>query len=980
MPRLILCEKPSVARAVAIGLGVSMSGGLPYRDDDWVIAAARGHLLEGAEPEDYDPALAPWTRASLPILPETFRWKPRGEAKLLGELVELLHDPALTGVVNACDAGREGELIFKLIYRHATDGAQGRDPAEIPVERAWFSSLTPGAVRRAFEALRPDQAVKGLEHAALLRDTGDWMVGINGTRAATLAAHPERAPDEKGAVVSLGRVQTPTLRILVEREREVDLYLPIPFYRVRGLLRGEIPVGVVEAEGASAEAPRSEADLRPPRPLRAFETRAQAEAAARALETGEARFLYHHVHTVERGAPLPFDLATLQVEASRAFGWTADRTLRRAQELYEKQYLSYPRTDSRFLTWDLKGQVLDAFQVAATVIPELETVVAELVEQAESDALSGRPFNAARVRDHHAIIPTGKKVGDDAPLGEDERRLFTLVARRTVAAFLTPFRTEEHRVGAEVDAGVAAEADAVAAASVDAGADAEADAAPDPRTPALLPLEARGRRVLQAGWRAVEGGPAPEPEDPHLAALEALAGAEPGSSLGTASAVEVEERNPRRPRAHTDGTLIRAMERAGDEAAGGADTPPASGRHPEAGADADAEADPDAETPDDDEGEPHVGIGTPATRASIIETLLRRRYAVRDGTAIHATARGVRLIEAIEGMEVADPRLTAQWEHRLAAVEEGREDPQGFESDLRALTRRTVEEIFSRDLATLAGPPREVGPCPWCRGTIVERDKAYGCDSWKGAEAPGCGWVVFRNTRYGRVGMGEAEWRREHDRPTVKAGKVAFVAGDAEARPDLGVEGYTPYASPMPPPDLSEDAPPPDRSGKAAPLPLPGGETPEELAAWDEAIAAVVEAEGPVMVRRILAALEGRARAGGMRGKAPRKAVNRRTAALVREGELLEVPDARTPDGQLDKVLRLPDQPEVVVRARGPRDVLEIPRRELMALAGLLDHGHGPDPAELGRVLDLPEVVHAEREAWIEAALGAAREGGSGVD
>jgi len=954
MPRLILCEKSSVARAVAIGLGVSMSGGLPYRDDEWVIAAARGHLLEGAEPEDYDPALARWTRDSLPILPERFQWKPRGEATLLDELVELLHDPAVTGVVNACDAGREGELIFKLIYRHATEGPSGRDPGEIPVERAWFSSLTPGAVRRAFEALRSNEEVRGLEYAAILRDTGDWMVGINGTRAATLAAHPDRAPDEKGAVVSLGRVQTPTLRILVEREREIDQYLPIPFYRVRAVLRGGLPVAVVEGEGAELMSVAAQPGPHPPRALRAFETREEAEGVARVLEEGEARFLYHVAEVLDRAAPLPFDLATLQVEASRAFGWTADRTLRRAQELYEKQYLSYPRTDSRFLTWDLKGQVLDAFQVAATLLPEVASVVEELSRQAESDTLSGRPFNAARVRDHHAIIPTGKRVAEDAALGEDERRLLLLVARRTVAAFLPPFRTEEHRVGADM-------------------ATAETSSPGDARVASLatgpIPLEGRARRVLDIGWRAVEGGPLPEVEDPHLAALEALAHAGPGALLGKASAVEVEERNPRRPRAHTDGTLIRAMERAGDEVAfvGEVSGTPA----PE----------PDSDPLEDDEGEPHVGIGTPATRASIVETLLRRQYAVRDGTAIHATARGVRLIEAIEGMELADPRLTAQWEHRMAAVEEGREDPQAFEGDLRALTRRTVEEIFRRNLQTLGGPPREVGPCPWCGGTIVERDKAYGCNSWKGAEAPGCGWVVFRNTRYGRIGMAEARWRQEHDRPTVGAGNVTFPAGSAEPRPELGVRGYRAYEVPLTVPDLSGGAVGPGGDGRAAPRPLAGGESPEELVAWDEAILAVVAAEGPVMVRRILAALETRAQAGGMRGNAPRRAVNRRTAALVREGKLLEVPDGRTPRGQLDKVLRLPVQEEVVVRARGPRDLLEIPHQELRALERLLHRGQGdPDPDEVARVLDLPEVVHTERQEWIDAALGRAEVAGAEVE
>jgi DNA topoisomerase III len=944
MPRLILCEKPSVARAVAIGLGVPMSGGLPYRDDDWIIAAARGHLLEGAEPEEYDPSLAQWTLDSLPILPDPFRWKPRGDGELLGRLIGLFHDPTVTGVINACDAGREGELIFKLIYRHATQGAKARDPHEIPVERAWFSSLTPGAVRRAFEELRLDEAVKGLEHAAILRDTGDWMVGINATRAATLVARHDCEPDEKGPVVSVGRVQTPTLRVLVEREREIDQYLPIPFYRIRGVVGEGIPVAVVTARSAhtspaGAGPMPSSSGAEGPRPFRVFEHRQDAEIAAAALAAADAVFAFHQVEVVERPAPLPFDLATLQVEASRAFGWTADRTLRQAQILYEKQYLSYPRTDSRFLTWDLKGQVLDAFATAVQLLPDLEAVVEGLLAQAEAGELSGRPFNPGRVRDHHAIIPTGKRLPEEHGLGDDALRLFGLVARRTVAAFLAPFRTEEHRVGATAPLPEGGPAGGLAG---------------------VLELEARARRVLESGWRVAEGGPAPVPQDSYLAAVEAMASLDPGTSLGSVAAIEVEERNPWRPRAHTDGTLIRAMERAGDPAS------------EEPGPNPKADDDPaeDAE----DGGEPHVGIGTPATRASIIETLLRRRYAVRDGTAIHATARGVRLIDALEGMDVANARLTAAWEHRLGAVERGEEDPVSFDTDLRALTRRTVEEIGSRteNLARLDGDPREVGPCPWCSGMIVERDKAYGCDSWQGAEAPGCGWVVFRNTRYGRIGMAEAGWRREHDKSTVKAGKVAFAPGDVEAIPNIGVEGYTPYQHPKPQGGVEDS-----QSGKGMTEqtvePLTEGETPEEVAAWDDGILAVVQAEGPVMVRRILAALEDRAKAGGMKGKAPRKAVNRRTAALVGSGELLEVWDARDPEGQLDKVLRLPDQPDVLVRARGPRDVLEIPRRELVELLRVLDHGQGADSDAINAVLDLPEVVHEERRQWIDAAASMAK-------
>jgi DNA topoisomerase III len=880
MKRLILCEKASVALAVGIGLGVPVKGRLPYDSDDWVIAAARGHLLENAPPAKYDPRYETWRAEDLPILPERFEWVPRtekGAGEALEQLVELLRDPEVEEVVNACDAGREGELIFKLIYHWAG--------VTKPVRRAWFSSLTPGAVRRAFEALRDDAEMKGLEDAAFARETGDWLIGINASRAASL-----RAKAERFAPVTMGRVQTPTLRILVEREREVDDYDPAPYYRVQAVLAGgELPAAVLDEEGG----------------IRAFAAEPDAQAVATGLSGADAALASYTVEEVERAAPLPFDLATLQVDASRAFGWSASRTLRRAQELYEKQWISYPRTDSRFLTWDLKGQVQNALRSVGDALPELFGHASELEKLAEAGELPGRPFNAALVRDHHAIIPTGKKGADT--LEGDQQRLYEMVARRFVAAFLPPLREEHHEARFEAAGHV---------------------------------LGVRGRRTLEAGWREVEGRDFGPEHDP-LPVLERFRGAEPGSSAGEVHTAEVEERNHRRPRAHTDGTLIRAMERAGEaELAGGPD------------ADEDDAADQSA----DDDGAPHVGVGTPATRSGIIERLIRSRYAQRDRTAIYATLRGRRLIGALDDLAVASPLLTSAWEARLAAIRDGREDRGAFEADLRELTRETVEAIGERPLEGLDAPPEEIGECPRCDGRILERDKVYGCSSWRSYEEPGCGWAVFRNTPRGRVGRREALWRMEHDLPHATGTKPKLApAADADAPPLPGMEDY--------------------QEASVGDEPLPQGDDEEAQAAWETAIEEVVDAEGPVMVSRILAALGPRIRKGGQSPKKAKKPVNKRSAALVKDGVLLEVEDGRTPKGQQDRVVRLPDQPEVLLRTRGPRDVLEIPWREIRAAAEALDDG-ADSAEEVAEAFQIPvDKLEGEYREWIEGALARAGAG-----
>ncbi|MCF8003035.1 MAG: hypothetical protein K9L32_02320 [Chromatiaceae bacterium] len=379
--RLVICEKPSVANAVARALAVRSRSDDVWESDRWIIASARGSLLESAEPEDYDPQLATWRVEDLPIIPERFRWRPPKEKTTqhrLNRLHQLIGRDDVVEIVNACDAAREGELIFKTILQNAPTGS-GK-----PVQRAWFASVTIGAIKRAFDELRPDSEMAGLEAAAFARQRADWLVGINGSRAVSLQA---RRP--KGRPLSVGRVQTPTLAILVEREREIDAYVPIPWWRLE----------VTLATGDNRI--QLHTDLVPER-----ETADQAREVVRATDQVSVRRFEDRLQ--ERLPPLPFDLTELQTVASQRYKYSAKRTLDIAQELYLAGYLSYPRTDSRYLTGDLLGRLKSVFASVASAVPALADACAEAQTKAEQRTLPTRCVNNGRVRDHHAIIPTEK--------------------------------------------------------------------------------------------------------------------------------------------------------------------------------------------------------------------------------------------------------------------------------------------------------------------------------------------------------------------------------------------------------------------------------------------------------------------------------------------------------------------------------------------------------------------------------------------
>ena len=642
--------------------------------DDYVITWAVGHLVQLADPEEYDEKWKKWKMADLPIVPpDGFRLRPRDpKSKKQLKLIEaLLKREDVARVVNACDAGREGELIFAYTYE-STFGVSPTDPdAPKPVERLWISSMTKQAIREGFEKLRPGEQLYPLESAARARSEADWLVGMNATRAATI-----RGRAWVGGVVSLGRVQTPTLAIIVRREREIQAFVPQPYWLVHATFD-----------------PRYEGLWFDPRKADDKDTPTGQETWLKEAETAEEIVTKVSgktgtVESVERKeqserATLLYDLTSLQRDANRRFGFSARRTLQAAQSLYDgKKAITYPRTSSRFLSGDLVPQLKPT---AATLVDirEYETA-ARFVLRLEQLPL-GRVVNDAKVDDHHAIIPTDVE-HDLSSFSPDERRIFDLVARRFLAVFHPPARYARTTVVTVVE---------------------------EER------FRTRGKVTLEAGWRGVYGLEADadtKEEDPESAELPQL---EKGQQVRVVSA-ESEAKETRPPPRYTEATLLSAMETAG-------------------------------KLVDDEELREAMkerGLGTPATRAETIETLIRREYIERVGKDLAPTPKGLQVITMLEEHQLTSPELTGDWEKRLGDIEHGKGDKQKFIDGIEEFTKATVEAIAALDKEKLRPERVELGPCPRCgaeTGEIIrENSKAYGCTSWKSREETGCGFVIWK--------------------------------------------------------------------------------------------------------------------------------------------------------------------------------------------------------------------------------------------
>lgn len=665
---LIIAEKPSAARAIAGALGGFQRKEGYLESPDWAIAWCYGHLVELGDAEDYDPAYKRWRLEHLPILPEQFRLKalPRAAAQL--RLIERLSRNA-SFLVNACDAGREGELIFGYICRKLG--------LTQPAKRLWVSSLTAEAIREGFRRLRPEEEFQDLYLSAECRSQGDWLTGINGTRAFT------RRFDE---LLSIGRVQTPTLAMVVRREREIQAFQARPYWEVFATFRVP-PVGApgLTPGGVSEAAPGGLPDATPVGVYvgkwfgaedRLWE-RAMAEEVAAKVDGRPGGVEKFETRETSEKPPGLFDLTTLQRECNRRFGLTASATARAAQELYETRLITYPRTDSRYLTRDLVPTL-------PRVLRGLSAVAGyrELVHGADPSRVgygNRRVVDDARVTDHHAIIPTGE--GPGTLLGAAQK-VYDAVTRRFLAQFYPDavFRETEVITNSEGER-----------------------------------FRTHQKSPLTPGWTVVEG------TGKSQTAVERAAELPPGLGPGTAvevAKVDVQERETQPPKRYTEGTLLAAMEAAGRE----------------------------IEDEALREAMKRRGLGTPATRAAIIERLKEVGYLLAEKRVLKPAEKGCALIDRVERVDAGillSPELTGEWEKRIADIQAGAYDPSRFLAEIRQMVRQLVAQVKNAaavpSASTVdpgpsvdpgsAGDPGELGKCPACGRSVLKASRGWACSN-----------------------------------------------------------------------------------------------------------------------------------------------------------------------------------------------------------------------------------------------------------
>ncbi len=647
---LVIAEKPSVARDIAAVLPGKFEKHDAYLEgDEYVITYAVGHLVELIDPEEYDPRYKKWRFADLPIVPATFKLQARDGkgAKQLRAIHGLIKRDDVDLIVNACDAGREGELIFAYIMDTST--------SKKPVRRLWINSMTKRAIQDGFAGLRPGEELEPLQQAARSRSEADWLVGMNATRAATI-----RLRSAFDGAVSLGRVQTPTLALVARREEEIRAFKPEPYWLVEAHFNA---AGDRHYSGRYLGGKRI----------------AEDEAATIVGDcTGQPGEITKLEQKEERELPqLLYDLTSLQRHANTLYGFSAKRTLAAAQKLYEdRKAITYPRTSSRFLSGDLIGEIKPT---AALVGSNAEYArAARYVVDLDRLPL-GRVVNDAKVTDHHAIIPTRAK-HDSGKMGEDERKIYDLVAKRFLAIFHPEAVFERTRVETTVATHV---------------------------------FRTSGRVLIEAGWKAVYGEEARLANgDDDTGGDQDLPRLEQGEQVETRK-VEALRKETQPPRRYTEASLLAAMETAGK----------------------------DITEVELREAMKDSGIGTPATRAAIIERLLAVGYIERDGRALHATEKGVQVIRLLGAHPLTSAELTGGWEHRLGLIEHGTDSRERFMDDIVRFTTETVAELDK--LKDVKIERANLGPCPICGRDIIENRKGYSC--WT-KDDPGCGFVIWKRT------------------------------------------------------------------------------------------------------------------------------------------------------------------------------------------------------------------------------------------
>src|SRR4051794_6894755 len=659
---LVIAEKPSVGRDLARILPgpFEKKSGAGEKTERWlegpehIISWAVGHLVQLAEPDEYEDKYKKWRMADLPIVPAKFKLVVRDERsqKQMSVVKTLLKRDDVDVVINACDAGREGELIFAYLFEKAG--------AKKPVKRLWLNSMTNDAMREGFAHLRDGEELAKLEDAARSRSEADWIVGMNATRAATI-----RLRSSFDGAVSLGRVQTPTLAIITRREEEIRAFKPEAYWL------GDAPLA---ADGERVYEGRFPAGATP-RPPHA----PPAEAIVAAVRGNAGVITQLETKERKERAPLLYDLTSLQREANSRFGFTARRTLAAAQRCYEEhKVLTYPRTSSRYLTSDMIAELKPIAGHVGGAGRDYESAAAYV--QGLDVLPLGRVVADDKVGDHHAIIPTNSTHNLDK-LSDDDRRIYDLVARRFLAVFHPEAVFENTKVSTTVGDHV---------------------------------FRTRGKVLVVPGWRGVYGelaGGGEGADDDDEGRDQQLPKLVDGETVETRE-IAATEKETKPPRRYSDASLLGAMETAG-------------------------------RLVDDDEMREAMkesGIGTPATRASIIERLIDVGYVERDARSLVATEKGLNVIRLLGEHPLTSPSLTGDWEQRLGKIERGEEPRKTFMSDIAGFAESTVHELDAK-LKDVRIPRANLGPCPICGHDIVENRKGFSC--WS-REDPGCGFVIWK--------------------------------------------------------------------------------------------------------------------------------------------------------------------------------------------------------------------------------------------
>lgn len=644
--KVILTEKPSVARDIAKCLGINNKRDGYFEGNGYQITWAFGHLVELKEPDEYDPAWKRWTLDSLPIIPEQFGLKARGDAsaqKQLNTIKQLFK--VADEIICATDAGREGELIFRYILSWA-------ECVQKPFKRLWISSLTDDSIRNGFAKLQEGHAYDGLYRAAKCRSESDWIVGLNATRLYTLKFGQQRS------LWTIGRVQTPVLALIVQKDSEISNFVAKDFWELHALYRD------TDFQYGGGR----------------FDRKADAETLLSQIEGRDFQVTEVKGKKETLSSPLLYDLTDLQKDMSIRFGLTADQTLSAAQQLYEKKHVTYPRTDSRYLTGDMKPAM-------KPLLTKLRAKFEQQVEPLDLDKLmlNSRIFNDAKVTDHHAIIPTTAVPG---ALSGNEAKVYEAIALRFIAAFYPPCIKQITTVLGEI-------------------------------CPPLPQGEGRGEGILKSesstvkfkttgtmieapGWQVLFKNDAPSQSDKTQKILPNFKKGETGPQQPS-----INQGKTTPPKPYNEASLLGIMESAG-------------------------------KTCDDEqlkEALKEKGLGTPATRASIIEVLIKRNYIQRQKKNLLSTEAGRHLISIIADDRLKSASMTGEWEAKLKKIEHGEYDPDRFMDEIIRFTQKIKDEsdkpLYDQN---------RLGDCPLCGRLVIEGRKGYGCSDWKA----GCQFVLWK--------------------------------------------------------------------------------------------------------------------------------------------------------------------------------------------------------------------------------------------